>query len=246
MGFFSKIFGSGRTPSTNSTDKPAASGAERSVQAAALGDKADPVELVPAIAALQADDFERTLQLALPHAAHADSSVRADAHRLCALALSRLDRYADALPHWKQLAMLEPNAHNFQQVATSAAMLHDIEAAEQAFAHALEFSQREHQEGPSPAPMMHVNYASALQRAGRADMAAVHMEQLRDWYIALHITDTTFLYLRGMPFFSTFLENGLPIVRQVLDGPELEGWLNVLHNGIDQEGREQLQAYRAT
>lgn len=231
MGFFSKLFGtsSQSTPKTSPSAKT----------------QAEPEELQPAIAALQADEFEQALQLATPHALHADLTIRLDANRLCALALSRLERYADALTHWKVLVELEPEPHNFLQLASSAAVAGDLEMAEPAFHEAVHRAHAAETDGPSSMPGMHANYATALARGGRADLALRHVDVLRDWYMDLHITDSTFLYLRGMPFFSGFLQQGIPIAKLVKSQPELDAWLDEMHDKLDEEGQTALSDYRA-
>ena len=205
----------------------------------------EPPELVPAISALQSEQFDQVLELAEPLARHADSRIRADAARLMAFAFSRLNRYSEALPCWQNLIVIEPSPHNYAQLAASAAVLGRLEVAEPAFERAEQLTQESEQEGSSSLPMMWANYITALDLGGNPARALPYIDLLKRAYAGYHITDSTFLYIRGMPFFSVFIENALPVLQKVKTQEEIEAWLDELNDEVDDEGKECIAKIRS-
>ena len=65
-------------------------------------------------------------------------------------------------------------------------------------------------------------------------------EWLRDAYAQVRITDSHFLYMRGIPFFPTFLENSLPILKANLPIEAIVQWYGVLSGQLDEEGEARL------
>ena len=68
---------------------------------------------------------------------------------------------------------------------------------------------------------------------------------LKRAYAGYHITDSTFLYIRGMPFFSVFIENALPVLQKVKTQEEIEAWLDELNDEVDDEGKECIAKIRS-
>jgi hypothetical protein len=64
--------------------------------------------------------------------------------------------------------------------------------------------------------------------------------QLKNLYEALRITDPTFLHLRGVPFFSTFLEMSPGIIKAAMALKEARLWYEPMFEKIDEEGQSAL------
>lgn len=203
---------------------------------------ADPPELVAAIDALQAARFDEALALATPHIGSTAAALNADARRVCALACSRLERWAEAHAHFAALFALEGTAQNALQVATTAVMCARLQEAKEWFdrAWALNLESRE-----VPQPVMHTTYATALANAGHPGEALTSVEWLRDAYQSLPNTDSTFLHLHHLPFFSAFLDKSLPILRARLSEADVVAWYRAMHASLDEDGRRALDAHVA-
>ncbi|GAA5787046.1 hypothetical protein [Chitiniphilus shinanonensis] len=226
MGLFSRLFG-------RRDDPPAADPAPQG----------DPPELAAAIAALQAEDMPAVLRLATPQLDAANPAVRADAQRLCALAQSRLGDWPAASGHWQALFALEPTAHNALQVATTSVMCGEIERGEQWFRQSGELNASSQDTNPIQA---HISFLTALCNVGRHADALPYLGWIRDVYRRLHITDDTFLHLRGVPFLSVFLENSWPVLHAALDAPAIEAWYGELIADLDEDGAQRARHWLAT
>lgn len=141
--------------------------------------------------------------------------------------------------------MYEGTPSAWLNVATSQAMAGEFERADEAFARMQELHDVEHgaKEGKRLfMPMQTANYLTALDRAGRPDLAMPYLERLADFYCSLHVTDSTFLHMRQMPFFHMFLENALPIVRKLKSDDELRAWYCAIYDRVDDEGKRMFGA----
>lgn len=203
-------------------------------------DGAAPPELADAIAHLQSDRFDAAHAAALPSTAAADAGLRADAHRLCALASSRLGRWQDALQHWQALYADEPTVHNALQLASTSVMAGDLAGG---------IAWLEKAEGMNavlhdmPGVGMLTNFVTALAQAGRTAAAMPYLERIRAAYTELGITDATFLRMRGVPFFSAFLDNSYPIVQAELAPEAGRAWYASMAPHLDADGQAGLSAW---
>ncbi|WP_375591791.1 hypothetical protein [Chitiniphilus eburneus] len=224
MGLFSRLFGRRGAPATR------------------LAPRSDPPELAAAIAALQAGDMPAVLRLAQPHLDAPAPAVRADAQRLCALAQSRLGAWPAAFGHWHALFELEPTAHNALQLATTSVMCGEIERGEQWFRQSGELNAASQDTNPVQA---HISFLTALCNIGRHAEALPYLCWIRDVYRQLHITDDTFLHLRGVPFLSVFLENSWPVLHAALDAPAIGAWYGELIADLDEDGAQRTRHWLA-
>jgi len=199
-----------------------------------------PAALAGALARLEEGRDAEALTAAAAHAGADDPALRTDAMRICAIVCSRLGRWDEALAHWRALFEGEASAHNALQVATSAVMAGQlalgvewIEACAQRNAQAKEM----------PEVQVWIGFVTALGHAGEHHAAMPYLDKIRQHYADLGITDSTALYLRGMPFFSAFLANTRPFVRAVLGQERGRRWYAVLAPSLDANGRQELAAW---
>ncbi|MGS0893874.1 hypothetical protein ACVBGC_15250 [Burkholderia stagnalis] len=233
MGLLGKLFGK---KSRDEAASPAPSAAANDAAEAGEQDGPDIApELAPALAEFQAGRHEAAIAAAAPHAEQL-----ADASRLCALAYSALHRYPDAFPYWLKLFDKEPSAHNAMQLATTSVMCGEIERGEAWLQKAAQVNQDTREQSDVAA---RVNFISALMQSGHLREALPHLEWVRDVYGQVRITDSTFLYMRGIPFFPTFLEKSLEILTATQPADAIAPWYGALKGKLDDEGDAQLAAW---
>ena len=192
-------------------------------------------ELAPALAAYQAGRHEAAIAGAAPHAERL-----ADAARLCALAYSAMDRYPEAFQYWLALFDKEPSAHNAVQLATTSVMCGEVERGEAWMQKAAQVNHETREQSDVAAC---VNFISALMQSGHLHEALPHLAWMRDVYGQVRITDSTFLYMRGIPFFPTFLEKSLEVLKATQPADAIASWYGVLTGRLDEEGEAQLTAW---
>jgi len=200
----------------------------------------DPPELSAAIDHLQAGRLDEAIALAEPYTQASEAKLRADAFRVCALACSGQKRWSEAHAHFAALFEVESSAHNALQLATTAVMAGNVAIGQEWFDKAWTLNLTS---GEIPPPTMQTSYATALESAGRPELALPCADWLRAAYESLSITDSTFLHLRHMPFFNAFLEKSLPIVKASLPAHEIPAWYRSMRAHLDEAGQSAIDTH---
>ena len=202
-----------------------------------------PTELEPALAALQADNPSTALRLAEGYRTHPQTHVREDALRLCALAESRLARWADAYDDFHALFELEPTAHSALQLATTSVMSGQLLRGQAWFDEADTLNT---QSGDMPPPQLRTAFLSALEQAGEYAACEPHLVWLRDAYASVASTDSHRLWSYGLPFFSEFLAKSKALLEHHLDAEQLHAWFQPLKPKVDADGQAAIDAVLET
>jgi hypothetical protein len=210
------------------------------IQAGAPQIVPDPPELIAVIDHLTCGRFEEALAGAVVHTTAAHDSLRIDALRLCALATARLECWDASLSYWTTLFDEDGSALNALQVATSSAMAGDVDNGKIWIARARE---RNAVSREMPDLQITTNFITALVQSGHMAQALPHLDEVRAVYIGLGITDPTFLFARHVPSFSTFLDNSLPIVKNVLGQKEGRAWYASMLPHLDAPGKKTLMSW---
>lgn len=207
----------------------------------------NPPELIPAIDALNRGNYRQGIDLAAPFLGAERESTRADALRLTGMCHSRLEQFAEALPFWEALLAFEHDADAWLNLASTAAAAGHFDRALDAFSQYTDAYTAEVRGTVAGAAAFngfhHANFLAALAGAGRDDLAMVYLDRLAGFYRSLGSTDSNYLYLRTMPFFSTFLENSLPIVRRLKSDDQVRVWYREIHDDVDPEGQALFLRY---
>ncbi|WP_353254633.1 hypothetical protein [Burkholderia anthina] len=236
MGLLGKLFGKKpRDEAAIPTPRHDANEASEAGNANEQGAPDIAPELAPALKAFQAGRHEAAIAAAAPHVERL-----ADAARLCALSYSAMKRYQEAFPYWLGLFQHEPSAHNAVQLATTSVMCGEVARGEAWMEKAAEVNHDTHEQSDVAA---RVNFISALMQSGHVREALPHLAWVRDVYGHVRITDSTFLYMRGIPFFSSFLENSLEILKATQPADAIVSWYGELKGKLDEEGEAQLAAW---
>jgi hypothetical protein len=207
------------------------------------GDSAErptPLELTAALDHLESDRYEAVVQAASPYVGSEESSLRMDANRLCALASSRLGRWGEAVGFWQRLIDDELTAHNALQMATSAVMAGDLPQGETWVNEAKRLNALS---GELPGLLILTNFVTALTHAGQTAAAMPYLDQIRQAYVDVGVTDPTVLYVNRMPAFSTFLNNSEPIVGAALNQEQGRGWYTAMVPHLDDRGNAELSEW---
>jgi hypothetical protein len=161
---------------------------------------------------------------------------------MCALAWSRLGHWRDAFDEFHRLFELESTAHNALQLATTSVMAGELVRGEAWFERALEING---ETGEVPPAQARTEYLSALTAASEYSICMPHLEWLAHAYRSARITDSHFLWTRGLPFFTVFLEKSLPILEAVLPRQDVMVWYQSLRSDLDAEGQAAIDTHLA-
>ncbi|UCF24195.1 MAG: hypothetical protein JSV72_01405 [Ralstonia sp.] len=189
-------------------------------------------ELASALKAYQQGRHEAAIRAAAPYVDRL-----ADANRLCALSYSGMHRYPEAFPYWLALFNQEPSAHNALQLATTSVMCGEVDRGE---AWLQKFDQINEQTHELSSVTGRTQFISSLKQSGHMAEALPYVAWVRDVYAHVRITDSHLLYMRGIPFFSSFLEVTLPVLRANMPDEAIVEWYGALSGQLDEQGEAQL------
>jgi tetratricopeptide (TPR) repeat protein len=203
-------------------------------------DRPTPPELEAAVAHLDVHQYEAAFTAAVQFVQSSEKDLRSDANRICGLASSRLGRWNDAVNYWDALFDDEPSAFNALQVASSLAMAGAIDQGKLWLERAKTLNEVSKE---LPGFTIQTNFITALTQSGQMLAAMPYLEEIRQFYIAFGITDPTILFANRHPFFETFLNNSVPIIRTVLDATEGRAWYLAILPHLDDRGKTELSEW---
>lgn len=200
-------------------------------------DAPTPAELEAAVAAMEAEEFAKAIKLADPLRNHPRMALRADALRLSALCLARLEKWEKAFDEYHALFAIESTTLNALQLATTSVMAGELERGRAWFEKARQINM---DAADIAWPTLHTNFLSALGNAGQWAAGLPHIEWLRDMFQSMTSSDDHFVFMHDMPFLSVFFEKSLPILRACMADGEVRAWYAAMHEHLDAEGQEKL------
>jgi len=158
--------------------------------------------------------------------------------------------YENSLKYFEKIAAQENSTENLFNVMMSLLPLKKSDQAKNVFNEII----RTYREADSATqggkfvpllciPYIRYFYALELTNAEFYDEAFVQLEELKKIYMQVKVTDGTFLYLRGIPFF----EDTLTLAKRIFDGLNKDfvnsSFLNDLLSSCDSEGEKYIKKH---
>ncbi len=137
------------------------------------------------------------------------------------------------------------NSDDWFNLVTSSTLNKNIELSEKAFKKTVEFYEKNGKEDNLPIPYVYFYYMQGLRDVKEYEKAFTQLEKLKDIYSTLSITDTHFLYMRGIPFF----EETLDASKEILENSEKDKvvkFISDLKEKIDEDGKKYLEEFENT
>ncbi|WP_227817565.1 tetratricopeptide repeat protein [Nitrogeniibacter aestuarii] len=201
-----------------------------------------PDVLKTAVNALERGDADAAIDEATPQRAHPSETVRADAHRVIALAHSRRGRWGEAYEAFSSLFALEPSAHNALQLATTSVMHGEMAQGASWYSRAVSMNDDLRE---MALPAVRTAYLSALERAGQFEACEPPLAWLRSAYESVGHTDSHLLWSHGLPPFGEFLARAGQLLKHTLPPEAWLAWFEHMRPHLDAPGGEQLDAFLA-
>lgn len=189
-------------------------------------------DLEAAWAAMHAGEHAMALDLS----AHL---VDPEAEQLRGLAYFHLGQHQEAMAHLAKYAAYHGKALDWFNYANAAALAAAPATALEAFQHCKELHGKDQQATNISLPTMTWYFCKSMQAAGYLDMIDQELESLRQGYMQARITDSHYLYTRGLPDFEDFLEIFKDWL-QILPYAEAESKWQSLNSNLDAQGKAAL------
>lgn len=185
----------------------------------------------------EANDFEKIVAIA-----NKLESLQVDNALLSKLALAyfHTEDYKKSTELFERICQNNENAVDWFNLATSAIMNNDTSKGLQALDTAIKLNRETDTNAKGiPTPFMYLYASHALKDSKNFDLAFTQLNKLGEIYKTLSITDDTFLYMRGVPFFSEFVSLAKAILpnQKVIDPAS---WVKQISSSLDENGRDIL------
>lgn len=159
--------------------------------------------------------------------------------------------YENSLRLFEKIAVQKNNIENLFNVMMSLLSLKKIDQAKNIFNEIIRTHQGRKSTGQGKnflpqlcIPYIRYYYALGLTDAEVYDEAHIQLDELKKIYMQVRITDGTYLYLRGIPFFSDTLN----LAKRIFEGQNREFknslFINDLLASCDMEGKELIKHYQ--
>lgn len=186
--------------------------------------------------------FEETKYEELISQVEADETLDIDDSFRPSLALSyfHTENYKKSTELFSEICKDSKDPLAWFNLCTSAILNNEERKGLDALNHAIRYNRETKTDGEGiPTPFMQLYATKALVDAGKYNLAFNQLNELAEVYGSLSTTDDTFLYMRGVPFFSEFVKLGESILpkQTVIDGKE---WITYISSRLDEEGKTEL------
>lgn len=159
--------------------------------------------------------------------------------------------YTNALLHFQNLAARDESTENLFNVMMSLLAMKNTDKARPVFQKLISTHRGAASTGQGKdfmpqlsVPYIRYYYACGLVDAGNYGEAEIQLEELKKVYTGAKITDDTYLYIRGVPFFGDTLSLAEKVyVGQGKDFKHSQ-FLRDLASSVDKEGRAAIKRYR--
>lgn len=170
--------------------------------------------------------------------------------KIVALSYYYTKDYANSLILFEQIALKNNDVASWFNVLTSLFPLNKTQQAKEVFNKILKMHKGAKSTGTVNhflpqlcVPYIRYYYACGLAEAGLFEDSFEQLNELKQVYIKTKITDDTFLYMRGIPFLSSFLE----VAKKVCAGLNItfSTFLQDLESQIDDDGKALIKRHQA-
>ncbi len=158
-----------------------------------------------------------------------------------ALAYFHTESYGKSAELFERLSVGSKDAVRWFNLCTSAIMAGDTQKGLDALHQAIKLNREKETNGEGiPTPFMQLYATRALLDSGKYNQAFNQLNELAEIYGELSITDTHFLYMRGVPFFDEFINLSKEILgkQEVTDAKQ---WVSYVSSRLDEDGKEAMK-----
>lgn len=194
---------------------------------------------------LQSEKYDEVILGAGKLLGNPNEHITKDASKLIGMALFRQAKYQEALPYFQRATEYDPEVNDWFNVISTGTLSKNIEIGRHALEKAIQLQHDTGYKAQPSIPLMRLHYACALRDIGKFLLALEQINELRKIYEQLKITDTTFVYLRGVPFLSNTMVVAVDVFNGLGSSFNSKEWIESFSSNLDEEGQIYLTEIKA-
>lgn len=199
-------------------------------------------ELKEAWEAFKSEEFDKARDISENYMNDNNAELKFEAEKIIALTYFRQGNYEKSTLEFNKLSLRSKNPDDWFNLVTSLTLDSKFLESEKAFKKAIELYADFGNHGNISIPNMRFYYMQALKDMKQYERAYSQLEALSEFYTKLTITDSTFLYMRGVPFLEHTVDSSKEILENI-NPSKSKKWISSLKNGIDEYGKEYLTEF---
>ena len=188
------------------------------------------------------EEFDKARESSKIYINESNAELKFEAEKIIALTYFRQGNYEKSTKMFDKLSSESRNPDDWFNLVTSLTLLSKFSESEKALKKAIELHTEFGNHDNISIPNMRFYYMQALKDMKEYERAYSQLVELSNCYTKLTITDGTFLYMRGIPFFEHTVDSSKEILENI-DSSISKEWISSLKNGIDKYGKEYLTEF---
>jgi tetratricopeptide (TPR) repeat protein len=201
-------------------------------------------ELEEAALLISEEKYQEAMELAKPFMGSDNEKTSCEAKHIVGLSNFHLGNFQLSKELFEAVAEKRDDTVSWFNLMTSAVLAGDAEKGEDAFKKSLEANEKSGRKQQPSQPMIVYYYACALNDAKMYDRSLEYLNSLKRIYMQLKITDDTFVYMRGVPYFRMTLDLAKKVFDGLGDRTKWAEWLDELEKELDEDGKRTVSEYK--
>ncbi len=185
------------------------------------------------------EKYEDVIAEARKYFSSANPKLVYEAKKLTGLAYFRTKRYSDSEKIFEDICITSDNQDDFFNLTTAATMNGNFIKGEEAVEKAISLVHKNGISSGISIPNIRLYYMAALKDMQQWDRAYQQLQNLGEIYMKFCITDSTFLYIRGVPFIEHTMDASKEILENI-SGEKAKQFMKILISGVDDGGKRYL------
>lgn len=187
--------------------------------------------------------YQKAIEVTREFVDEENQVLRVEANKIIGLAYVKQKDYSAATEHFKRVAEITNDSGDWFNVTTSAALAHQQNLSLKAFEKTLEHYEETSTIGTMSIPNMRLYFMQTLAGVEQYEKAFAQLNELKEIYKSLGLTDETYLYMHGVPELGETLRAAVPLLKQ-MSSQERNQWLDDFATELDEEGQELINKHK--
>ena len=199
-------------------------------------------ELKDAWTFFKSEKFDDARAISEKYAEDPNAELQFEAKKLIALTYFRQGNYEKSEGIFETLCLHSTNPDDWFHLVTSLTLNSKFKESEKTFSKTLKYHKEFGTHENISIPNLRFYYMQGLKDMKQFDLAFTQLIRLTDFYRQLKITDSTFLYMRGVPFFEYTIDSSKEILENI-PSRRSKNWIDYIRKGVDKSGANYLTEF---
>ena len=169
-------------------------------------------------------------------------TIKQQANSLMGLNYFHLGKNKESELYFNQACSTSEFFFDWFNLTNASALNRHFDLSTQAFNKTIAYCQNEES---SFIPKLRLYYVNTLLKVKAYEIALEQLNILWESYIFYGVTDDHFLYIRGLPYFTQFIEAAIEVLNGLSSKFDKKSWFSMIYESIDEEGKAVIDQFKS-